>query len=601
MEWRYFAVRGAARKEGGVAMESKKENVRRAGGFPASCLFAPVALVIALSLGFLSTSLPARAQDSGAPARAVRLSFVDGTVHLSQGNQIVTDQAVANTPLLEGMTLATGDDGRAEIQFEDGSVARLSPDSALTLKVLSGQGSSAQAEVDVNGGLAYFELQGTGQVGPINVRFGDSMVTTSGFTVMRVKDDTPPGELAVFSGNAHLQRDSGLAVDIHGGESVALSATDANGYNLAESIEPDSWDTWNSDRDQELNAEAAAQTSAPTDINGAQQSTPAWNDLDANGTWYNVPDQGYVWSPYDASNADFDPYGNGDWEWTPGFGYTWVSGYSWGYLPYQCGAWNFYNGFGWGWAPGFGGCNPWWRMGFYGGPNIGYAPGWYHRVERPVRPAGPRPGHPVPVIPIHRRLPVLTAGLPPRDHNAPITINGHSVMPVRTLPARGIVARGAFGQSANPMPSPVRPVPRPSFVPMRPVYTPVPRPEGAPGMNPGQRNTFAPPIRPTEPMRTYTPPAPARTYTPPEPARTYTPPAPSRPYSPPPSRPSGGNSRPSGGDGYHGGGNSGGGGGYHGGGGSGGGGGHSGGGGGHSGGGGGGGHSGGGGGGGGRR
>ena len=38
------------------------------------------------------------------------------------------------------MTLATGDDGRAEIQFEDGSVARISPDSSLTLSALRGQG-----------------------------------------------------------------------------------------------------------------------------------------------------------------------------------------------------------------------------------------------------------------------------------------------------------------------------------------------------------------------------------------------------------------------------------------------------------------------------
>jgi hypothetical protein len=35
----------------------------------------------------------------------------------------------------------------------------------------------------------------------------------------------------------------------------------------------------------------------------------------------------------------------------PTFGYTWVSGYPWGWLPYHCGAWGYYP-FGWGWAPG---------------------------------------------------------------------------------------------------------------------------------------------------------------------------------------------------------------------------------------------------------
>ena len=193
------------------------------------------------------------------------------------------------------------------------------------------------------------------------------MVTTSGFTVLRVAMDNPPGKLAVFSGNAHLESGNGaVAVDLHGGESIALNGANPSGYEVAESIEPDSWDSWNSDRDQALTAEAATQTGASTDLGESQN--PAWNDLDANGNWYDVPGQGYVWSPNDAASAGFDPYGNGDWMYTPGYGYLWVSGYPWGYLPYQCGAWNFYDGFGWGWAPGMGGCMPWWCMGFYGGP-----------------------------------------------------------------------------------------------------------------------------------------------------------------------------------------------------------------------------------------
>lgn len=558
-------------------MKTNLHCVQPAGSSPARALFAPVFFLAAV-FGILSTSLPAGAQDggqaAGAPARAVRLSYVDGTVHLAQGNQVIADKAVVNTPLLEGMVLATGDDGKAEIQFEDGSVARLAPDSSLMLKVLRGQGTSGQAEMDVSGGLTYFEMQGSGQVGPINVRFGDALVTTSGFTVMRIKDDTPPGELAVFSGNAHVQRDVGLSADVHGGENLMLSTSD-----VAESIEPDSWDTWNSDRDQELNAEAQAESGAPNDVNGGQNSSPAWNDLDANGTWYNVPDQGYVWSPYDASNADFDPYGNGNWMWMPGYGYTWVSGYSWGYLPYQCGAWNFYDGFGWGWAPGFGRCNPWWDKGIYLGPNIGYAPGWYHRLQRPVRPPGPRPGRPVPVIPVHRQPPVRIAGLPPRDPHTPITIGGHSVQPIHTQPVRNTFAGGMPGSRPGySMPAPNRPVPQPGFAPARPVYTPVPRPEGAPGGNPGQR-TYAPPLNPSQPARVLPPSEPTHTYAPAtEPTRTYTPPAPEHSYTPP-SQPSGGGARPSGGGGgspsggggYHGGGSSGGGGGYHGGGGGGGG------------------------------
>ena len=104
----------------------------------------------------------------------MRLSYVDGQVKLSQGGQVLAEQAVANTPLFEGMQLTTADSGKAEIQFEDGSVARLSPDSSLTLQVLHGAGTTGDAVLVLNSGLAYFEFQGGGQAGQMSVQFGDA-------------------------------------------------------------------------------------------------------------------------------------------------------------------------------------------------------------------------------------------------------------------------------------------------------------------------------------------------------------------------------------------------------------------------------------------
>lgn len=372
-------------------------------------------------------------QGTGQPARAIRLSYIDGQARLTQGDQVLADQAVVNTPLLEGMQLATSDSGKAEIQFEDGSVVRIPPDSSLALSALRGTGSGADAELTLNSGLAYFELQGGYQNGKINVHFGNSTVTTSGFTVLRIDMDRAPGQVSVFSGNAHLDSNNGaVEIDLHDGESVALNATDPSHYDMAETIEPDSWDGWNSDRDQVLTTEAATQTGAPANM--GQNQNPAWNDLDANGNWYNVPGQGYIWSPYDAANAGFDPYGNGNWMWTPGFGYIWASGYPWGYLPFQCGAWNFYDSFGWGWAPGMGGCNPWWGMGFYGGPNYGYVPSGYRPIPRPILPRHPIAGHPVPVVAINHPVPVGHGSFPARNFNKPVTIAGNSVRPLQPLP-----------------------------------------------------------------------------------------------------------------------------------------------------------------------
>ncbi len=440
---------------------------------------------LALGAVCLAPVLQAQAasQAGGPPGRAVRLSFVDGQVKLMQSGQVLADQAVANTPLFEGMQLSTSDSGKAEIQFEDGSVARLSPDTSVTIAALRGQGTTASARLQVNGGLAYFELQGGNLAGPISVQFGNNVVGASGFTVLRVNMDNPPaGAVAVFSGNAHLQiAGAANSVDLHGGESVALNAADPNAFQPSESVEPDSWDAFNSDRDQAMTTEQASQTTASADM--GQSQNPAWSDLDANGNWYNVPGQGYVWSPYDAANNDFDPYGNGNWMLNPGYGYIWASAYPWGYLPFQCGAWNFYGGFGWGWAPGMGGCNPWWSLGFYGGPNIGYSPRGYVPITRPIIPRRPPGRGPVPVFPVHRSPLIASSALMTRQVNRPLSINGARVQALRPIPSQSVFNRnaarvGSHGFVANSG------APRPGGDAngLRPGYSP------PAGLQPGQRS-----------------------------------------------------------------------------------------------------------------
>jgi len=464
-------------------------------------------------------------QGTGQPARAVRLSFVDGQVKLAQGNQVLAPQAVANTPLFEGMQLTTADNGKAEIQFEDGSVVRIAPDSMLTLQVLRGAGTTADAELAVNSGLCYFEFQGGGQAGQMSVHFGASVATTSGFTVLRVAMDSPPGNVAVFSGNVHLQVGTSspsnlVGADLHGGESVSLDPADPTQFNLAETIEPNSWDAWNSDRDQALTAEASTQTGAPQNLGETQN--PAWNDLDASGSWYDVPGQGYVWSPYEAANADFDPYGNGEWMYTPSYGYVWASGYSWGYTPYQCGAWNFYNGFGWGWAPGMGGCRPWWGLGFYGGPNIGFAPIGYRPIPRPLPPHGPIGHRPIPVVPVNRHTALGNTSLPARDKNAHVTIAGSTVEPLRPLPSRPVYSHESFTSGSN------RTTPGNTGAGMR----------GGQPATPGSSYTGSRPVGETRTTPSYTPPPRPAPENHSSPAPSYSPP----PYSPPRSSSSSGGS-----------------------------------------------------------
>ncbi len=405
----------------------------------------PASGILGLAL-FFAAGATIRAQEPAAPAppdpsaRAARLSYVQGETVLTHGDQILADPALANTPIFEGTVIATKEDGRAELQFDDGTVVRLSPNSSLKIAALHQEGNIARADLVLQSGLGYFEFAGNASSNAVTARFGDSAVTASGFTVVRLNLDNPPGEIAVFTGNAHLERGNYLSLDLHGGEGVALNATDPNQYNLAETIEPDSWDAWNADRDQELTTQEAARTAATGSQPGS--SNPAWGDLDTGGNWYNVPDQGYVWSPYEAQNASWDPYGCGNWVWTPQFNYVWVSCESWGYLPYTSGNWNYYDGFGWGWAPGYG--YPWWYTGGWGW-NIGRRPPRYNPPRRPhpgpVHPVAPiRPGgsyQPNPVVAVNR-IPNSPVATPAHMVGRAVTIAGSTVEPMRPLSPRPI-------------------------------------------------------------------------------------------------------------------------------------------------------------------
>jgi ferric-dicitrate binding protein FerR (iron transport regulator) len=118
-----------------------------------------LALLTFLLVLLLSAAVDARADDQ---IRAVRLSNVVGSVQILAGTETEFSQAYPNMPLLQGSTLKTGEDGRAEIQLEDGSMIRLTPNSSVAMTVLgrNSEGNS-KTEVDLLTGLSYVEMKGT--------------------------------------------------------------------------------------------------------------------------------------------------------------------------------------------------------------------------------------------------------------------------------------------------------------------------------------------------------------------------------------------------------------------------------------------------------
>lgn len=321
----------------------------------------------------------------------MRLSAVVGSVKVLEGGQVAFQQAEMNMPIVEGMKLVTSQDGRAEVQFEDGSVARVTPNSSITLTQLSrDDAGGAVTTIQADSGLTYYELNG--RAGQYTVQFGQDKITPLDASIFRLDLDHPSAELAVMHGSVHVNDDENLAMDVHTDQSVQFDAQNADEYQLVQSVAANTWDQWNSDRDEALaeldNSETEARASE------AEPNNPAWSDLDANGDWYDVPGYGMGWSP-SGVGQNWDPYGLGAWGYYNGIGYTWISGYSWGWWPYHCGAWSWFDGFGWMWFPGncgWGGIGI--GVGWYPYGTIRNVPPGYRCPRRPARIH--RPGrHPV--------------------------------------------------------------------------------------------------------------------------------------------------------------------------------------------------------------
>jgi hypothetical protein len=96
--------------------------------------------------------------------------------------------------------------------------------------------------------------------------------------------------------------------------------------------------------------------------------------LSSYGGWIDVPVFGHVWQP-DAGivGSDFRPYGsNGHWAYTSA-GWTFVSGYDWGWATFHYGRWVWLSNYRWVWVPGSVWAPAWvdWR---YSGTYVGWFP-----------------------------------------------------------------------------------------------------------------------------------------------------------------------------------------------------------------------------------
>jgi len=308
------------------------------------------------------------AQKGLSHVRVVRLSYVSGTVGLKRPASTEWAKALVNTPIQEGFEISTSANSYAEVEFENGSTARLGEFSQVNFDQLA---------MDENGNklnrLTFEQGYGTFHLLPehhdvYSVKIAETTLAPAGKSEFRTDLERGKVRVEVFSGSVELATSS-QTVKL-GKDKVMEFDPEATevALNAKQGIVKDSWDKWTSERDTQ------------TQLSLTDQAVPArgplygWGDLNAYGEWGFFPGFGYGWSPF--ASAGWSPYSMGMWSWYPGMGYTWISGEPWGWMPYHYGNWNFSPGFGWFWM--MGDYDASWSpalVSWYSGPGwIGWAP-----------------------------------------------------------------------------------------------------------------------------------------------------------------------------------------------------------------------------------
>ncbi len=320
-----------------------------------------------LVIGILILPTLLHAQNNLSHVRVVRLSYVSGTVGVKRPASTEWAKAGVNTPIQEGFELQTSANSYAEVEFENGSTARLGESSQLGFDQLAmdGDGNKLNRLIFEKGYATFHFLPEHHDA--YSVKLADATLTPGGKSEFRADLDRGQARVEVFAGSVDVAT-SAKTVKLGKDRILQFSPDDAKlALNQQQGIVKDSWDSWTAARDTQ------AQLSLADSAVASPGTVYGWSDLNTYGEWGFFPGFGYGWSPFAA--AGWAPFTMGMWSWYPGMGYTWIGGEPWGWLPYHYGAWQYSADFGWFWIPGsFTNFSPA-LVSWYSGPGwIGWAP-----------------------------------------------------------------------------------------------------------------------------------------------------------------------------------------------------------------------------------
>jgi hypothetical protein len=337
-----------------------------------------------LTLIFASCLLPVgvlSAKADSSHARIIRLSLVQGDVRFARSThgdpladaQAGWEAAQANLPIAQGYVLAT-DNGRAEVEFENGEMAFLNENTVLEFYDLSLKDGARTTRLILRQGSAVFHANPAGG-DYLSVTGGDFTVEATTRATFRVNNFDDGSNVNVQSGRIAVLRKK-ESTPLGKGQSLTMKAGDETSVSIGGEPIGDEFDKWVSGRMDDM---IAALNASPQQ----QSNAPGFSDLYTYGNWYSCAGFGYGWRPFGVTSA-WTPFTGGSWFADPTFGWTYLSPAAWGWAPYHYGGWAFDASCGgWFYTPGVYGYP------YYGYPGYGY-PG-INRKHFPPRVHPPQP------------------------------------------------------------------------------------------------------------------------------------------------------------------------------------------------------------------
>ena len=242
----------------------------------------------------------------------VRVIYSQGEVKFSPGKNGKVSLNTGWMPATEGLTVEEGyslatESGRAQVEFEVGSVVFLAEHSVLQFKKLRATDGSTESRLYLLTGTATIVHKSQGQDDMLVQTPTSKFHSMDGFTV-RIESTLNGTVYQAVDEELSLEKWlPGRAIHLKPGESAA----DVSGFKVPLKTVPqipggDGWDKWvNAQRmEREANLQKGMAES------GLKQPAPGLADMAKSGRFFDCPPYGKCWEPFDSEGAA--PSGQGE-------------------------------------------------------------------------------------------------------------------------------------------------------------------------------------------------------------------------------------------------------------------------------------------------